>query len=354
MLMYSALPSTSKEDSAKAMTIALKMAGHLMKISKSKSPVLSAFPPTYDMEFVNKRKQDPGIPDPNGVNSIATKNANKLMMLYGYEYANVILNLYDRTRDDKWLKKAVAIADAYKKLQLPNGTWHLKLDYNTTAPLDTHMMMPTQFMIFLKRLEQQYGKTGYEEVIAKAHQWLKENPMKTFFWEAQFEDVPSYPEMYHNMSKYPPTFYAMYLLKYDSLSAQNINIAKELVRFSEDQFVIWENPPCDSVLFNPWASKDTVAWFTPCALEQYHFYVPVDASACQMINAFMSLYRATNDSVYLQKATALANSITQVQQANGEITTVWTHSGFHTENWLNCMILSAKTLLEFETGQNKK
>jgi hypothetical protein len=348
MLVYSALPSTAKEDSVKAMTIALKMGDYLIKISNSKSEVLSSFPPTYDMDFVNKRIKIPNIPNDNGVNTIATINANKLMMLYGYEYANVLLNLYDRTKDKKWYDRAVAIADGYRILQLPNGTWYLKLDFNTAQPLDTHMMMPTRLLMFMKRLQQQYFKNDYNGIIEKANRWMLENPMKTFFWEGQFEDVPSYKEMYHNLSKYPPTDYAMYLMKYDSASEKNILIAKELVRFAEDQFVMWVQPPSDSLLYNQWASKDIVKWLTPCVLEQYHFYVPVDASACQMINTFMTMFKATQDTIYLQKATALANSITQAQQENGEITTVWTKSGFKTENWLNCMIMSAKTLIEFD------
>jgi len=347
MLVYSALPSTPREDSVKAMNIALRMASYLSHIASSSHPLLKDFPPTYDKAFVEKRKKVPSLPDPNGVNGIVEANADKLMMLYGYEYAGVMLDLFDRTKEKKWYDKAVSVADAYKSLQLPCGTWHLKLNYFTAVPVDTHYMIPVRLVNFLHRLQNEYGKRDYIRVIEKAEQWIQQNPLKTFYWEGQFEDVPSYAQPYRNLSKYPPTDYAMYLLQH-APSEKNIALATELVRFAEDQFVMWSNPPSDSLLFNPWASRDTVAWLTPCALEQYHFYVPVDASASQMIHAFLAMYRATANALYLQKAIALANSITRAARDNGEITTVWTLSGFHTENWLNCMVFSAKTLLELD------
>jgi hypothetical protein len=346
MLVYSALPSTTKEDSAKAMTIAVKMGNYLIKISKSKCADLSAFAPTYDMEFVEKRIKVPGTNNANGVNDVARINANKLMLPYGCEYGNTLLNLYERTKETKWMQRAISIADAYKKLQLPNGTWYLKLDYNTAQPADTHMMMPIRLMNYLKRIEIQFGNHQYKDVIEKANQWIQKYPMKTFFWEGQFEDSPSC-EMYRNLSKYPPTDYAMYILKNEPATEKNIQIAKELVRFGEDQFVIWVQPPSDSLFYDKWVSYDTVKWLTPGVLEQYNFYVPIDASARQMIISFVSLYQVTKDSIYLQKATALANSITQAQQDNGEITTIWTKSGFKSENWLNCMVYTAITLLDF-------
>ncbi len=348
MLSYSGLPSTSREDSVKAMKIALNMAHYLVKISTSESTVLSSFVPTYNTAFVAARMKIPGINNDNGVNDIVQLNAGKLMMLYGYSYGNTLLDLYDRTKNREWYDRAVNIADAYAQLQLPDGTWYLKLDFNTAQPLDTHLMMPSGLMMYLKRLEVQYGKNDYEDVIHKAVGWIQENPLKTFYWEGQFEDVPSYSEKYRNLSEYPPTNYAMYLLKYEPASHKNTAIAKELVRFSEDQFVIWEEPSAVFLSSIKWNAKDSENWLTPCVLEQYHFYVPVDASSCQMIYSYMTLYKATRDSIYIQKATALANSITQAQQDDGQITTVWTNNGFHTENWLNCMVRSARTLLDFD------
>jgi hypothetical protein len=354
MLTYSSLPSTPGEDSVKAMKIALKMAGYTVKISDSRNLLLAPFCPTYNTEFVAKRIKNPDITNDNGVNGVVASNAGRLMMLYGYEYATAILNLYDRTKDIKWLDRAVDIADAYKALQLPDGSWYLKLDFNTARPADSSLMIPARLMMFLKRLETQYHKNNYESTIDKADQWIRENPMKTFFWEGQFEDVPSFKIMYRNLSEYPATDYAMYLLHYKNEAQINLPIAQELIRFAEDQFIIWTKPPQDFMSHGNIAGKDPENWLVPCVLEQYVFYVPVDASACQMINSFMDVYQVTRDSTYLWKATALANSLTQAQQDDGEITTVWTRDGFRGENWLNCMTFSAETLLHFNEMLNTK
>ncbi len=346
MLLYSKNPQTHKEDSVKAMTIALNMASHLEYLSNSKHPLLKSFPATYDLEFYQKRIEDtikyPPGPHISYVYDVMEKNSHKIMMLYGYEYANLLLKLYNRTANEKYLDIVKDIAASYKKLQLPDGSWYLNINYQTTEPINPNKMIPGNLLILYKELEDKYGITGYNDVVAKAEEWIKENPLKTFNWEGQFEDIPSYDEPYRNLSKYPPTDYAIYLLRYDP-SEKNIAIAKELIRFAEDQFVVWGNSPNDTLITRAW-KKD---FHTPSVLEQYNYYVPIDASACQMIKTYLEIYKITGEKEYYRKAEALTNSITE-QQADGEIYTVWRDEGPTRQNWLNCMVYSVKMLQYFD------
>ena len=52
--------------------------------------------------------------------------------------------------------------------------------------------------------------------------------------------------------------------------------AKELLAWSEDQFVVWSDP-----IHN----MDWRNWKTPTALEQYDYYTPIDASMADFIRA---------------------------------------------------------------------
>ena len=72
-------------------------------------------------------------------------------------------------------------------------------------------------------------------------------------------------------------------------------------------------------------------------------YVPIDASAVQIINTYYLAYEKTNESIYREKAIALANSMVNSQNKNGMIPTFWV-PGFE-EFWNNCMV-SSLTMLE--------
>jgi len=347
MLQYSENKSTSKEDSLKAMIIALNMANYLESLASSKHSLLKVFPVTYNVEFINQRLKDTVKYPVSFVYDVVNTNANKMMMLYGYEYANRLLKLYDFTNDKKWLDIVKSIAESYKDLQLDDGSWYLNIDYNSGEPLNESKMIPGILLLFYKKLELEYGISGYQDVIDKADKWIRENPLKTYFWEGQFEDVPSFEEPYKNLSKYPATEYAIYLLRYVP-TKNNIAIAKELIRFAEDQFVIWGRPPCDTTIF------ESSEFHTPSVMEQYNYFVPVDASAAQMIKTYIEAYSVTKEKVYFHKAETLANSITEQQTNDGKIYTIWYNEDPMQQDWLDCMLESIDALILFEHTKNER
>jgi hypothetical protein len=84
-------------------------------------------------------------------------------------------------------------------------------------------------------------------------------------------------------------------------------------------------------------------WHVPAALEQYHCYLPIDASTDQMIFMFCKAYETTGDPIYRAKAIALANSIVNCQKEDGQIPTFL--YPFRKENfWPNCMVYSLRML----------
>ena len=120
---------------------------------------------------------------------------------------------------------------------------------------------------------------------------------------------------YENLTNCTAAPYAAYLLSKGSHTDEELADAIDLARFSEDQFTFWDTPvTADGI-------KEKA---TPCVYEQYKYQKPVDASACNVTGALLSLYEATGDAVYLAKGKALVDNITVVQNVvNGQIPTTW-------------------------------
>ncbi len=319
MILYSELDS---EDSLKAIAIAKHAADYLIQISEPEEAPLAFFPPTYQ-----------------GNNLTAAWFNGQIMLNCPSEAARIYLNLFDVTGNEKYYLAAIRIAETYLKLQLPNGTWKLKLYINSGEPVDPNETIPIDVVELFDRLFDQYNLKKYQTSRNRALEWISQNPLKTFNWEGQYEDI-ILQGPYQNMTKHQACSFGIYILDSKRLNSKNIQIAKELVRFAEDQFVIWEKPlPDQSNSFN---------WLTPCVLEQYRFYEAVDASASKLIAAYQALYNATGEDLYLAKAVSLANNMTVIQKRNkGNYSTWWrVQEDEPMEDWANCAVYDTRVMLE--------
>ena len=302
-----------------SLIIAKIAADYLIQNAETKGNPLEFFPQVYE-----------------GNNLTAGKFGNEIIMTEPAATGKSFLELYERTKEMKYFEAAKRIADTYLKTQLTSGTWNIRLEKNSGQPVNDELCIPIKITDFLNLFVKNYKLTQYQKAIDKAINWIWENPVKTFNWTGQFEDVAAV-KPYQNLTKYEASWFAQYLLNNfkDSL---NINFAKELIAFCEDQFVVWENPN----IYDNWGNS-SVQWHTPAVLEQYNCYVPIDASAVQMINTFFLAYKKTNEIIYYEKAIALANSLVNTQKEDGMIPTFWV-PGF-TEFWNNCMV-SSLTMLD--------
>lgn len=300
--------------------IAKKAADYLILNSEPKGKPLEYFPQTYE-----------------GNNLTAGKFGGEIIMTEPAATGKSYLDLYERTKDEKYFEAAKRIADTYLKTQLPSGTWYIRINKENGKPVSEELCIPIKITNFLSLLVDKYNLTKYQKAIDSAIKWIWNNPVKTFNWTGQFEDVAA-AKPYQNLTKYEASWFAQYLLNNLKNDSTYLFFAKELIAFCEDQFVVWENPG----IYDNWGNSSN-RWHTPCVLEQYHCYVPIDASAVQMINTFYLAYKKTNEIIYYEKALALANSLVNTQKDDGMIPTFWV-PGF-TEFWNNCMV-SSLTMLE--------
>lgn len=204
-----------------------------------------------------------------GQNKDSHIQAENMMTIYAADAGNAWLDLYDVTNQEKYLHAAINVARTYVKRQLPCGSWYLYVNYETNEPIADLITIPTQIINFFDRLETGYGVEGLGDPKQRALAWIQENVLQTFNWQGQFEDIRPHGE-YENLSREQACDYAQYLIKNHSDNPESMDLAKELIRFSEDQFVIWDQPiPRGEDL------KETVKysqnWITPCVMEQLVF-----------------------------------------------------------------------------------
>ena len=330
MVMYSRL---SEENRFEALAIAQKAADYLIDISEPEGTPLEYFPPTYLGNAITAKEYQ-----------------GQFMLIYPAEVAINYLNLFDSTNEEKYFDAAIRIAKTYKNLQLPSGTWNLKLWQNSERVKD-NLCIPISIIELLDRLSDQYGVIDYCEMHERAYNWVMENPVKTFDWSGQFEDINP-TEKYKNLTKHDACSFAIYLFEHSHKDSTKICLAEELLRYSEDQFLVWENPM-------PHIYPREQKWILPCGLEQYDYYVPIDASASKFMDTFLSAYKITGKQIYLAKAIEFANTMTVAQLSDtGRYPTYWELNDRRlvNEGWINCAVYDAKIMLKINNflSDNKK
>lgn len=328
MLLYVKLEK-NEERKKNAIQIAQIVADYLIDISQRAGNPMEYFPPTYTgpiyADMVDEYRGE--------------SLADRIMLIYPATVGQAYLDLYDFTSEEVYLDAAIRIADTYQHLQLENGSWYLLMYIENGDPVASNYVVPTGMISFLDRLKTKHQIDEYVSCRNRALAFIEENLVRDFNWEGQFEDQkPS--ERYKNLSKGQACSYARYLLNQESDNPEKLKLAEELIRFAEDQFVIWDNRNT----IDSWGITSD-KWLTPCVLEQYNFYTPVNASSANMIDVFKLAYDRTGNVLYLAKAVDLANTIADVQnRETGHYPTYLVSDLLGQEGWINCMVYTAQVI----------
>jgi len=348
MLSYAKI---SKENAADALKVCTNACDWLIDITPRGDDPLADLPPTYYLDFCDDPEKY-GIITANY--HAAEAHMGTMMMFYCAGVGSCYISLTNATGDKKYLNEAIKIGNYFKKTVDENGSWALVRSTKTGESLTPNFIAPLEFVVpFMKELYKATGDEDFNTLAKNAVEYVVKYQLSTYNWEGQFEDSPLSTN-YMNLTHYGPVSLAQYYSEYCKDDKECMETAKELVRFAEDQFVIWKKP-------YPWKHHtpdgepmyDTSIWHTPCALEQYGWYVPIDASASELIHGFMALYKAGCGGLYLAKAKALTDQLTNVQHENGQIPTHWMNTeGAEKNFWFNCMFYSCETLVEMSEYQD--
>lgn len=316
------VPSLKEE----ALLIARNAARFLIDQSRPEGDRLEYFPPTYYGDRVASKND---------------WNVGRTMTMDACYSGDAFLDLFRVTGDSLYYDMALKIADTFMKIQNEDGSFPIKVYFETGEPVNEVKAMLHPILNYTRRLENEYGVTRYADMSARAAKWMKEVALETFDLTGQFEDVTVEGlKPYQNLTNCTASPYASYILR-GHPSAEEIEDARDLIRLSEDQFVHWNALP----------NKDGVRPIaTPCVYEQHRYQVPVDNSSCNVANAYLDLYEATGDELAFAKAKALVDNLTVVQDiTNGKIPTTFDlrspERNKRRTYWINCTNASITILL---------
>lgn len=292
-----------------------------------------------------------------GAHYTAGTFAGQHMLLYPQTAASAFLVLSKATGEAKYLEAAERIAATYLRLQGEDGTCFLKMRAQDGTPVNPNRCFPLGVCGLLEELFALTGKPEYRAAADRGFAFVEKGPLADWNWEGQFEDVkPS--EKFVNLTKHPACETLLYILKRFPGDNRRLAQAREIIRFSEDQFIAWERPsrpdgagmrntvPCDHYREGRSWDSNYLDWILPGVMEQYHCYVPIDSSAAKLIRAFVALWKAGDNPLDLAKARALGDAATRVQEPSGRLRTFWTDQDAKSpeRDWINCMLATAGAL----------
>lgn len=323
-------------DAAEALKAARRAADVLLGMCESADSAWAFHPPTYHPSKFRDRLQ-------------GHMGAGYYMTNCGAEAGRYFLDVYVATQDAKYLGAAVRIAETYAKQQRQDGSWLLFVTPKDGQPATDNVLIPTSVIEFIDHLDRVTQERRFDGMRERAVAWIMQNPVRTWNWQGQFEDVKPLPP-YENLTKHEGCDFAIHLLSAPSPSPEDQKLALDLLRFAEDQFVMWSQPP----VTRPGTQNDdgnagakSKRWMLPCVLEQYRCYAPVCASSAKLIRTYLAAYRVTHDTLHLHKARALAATLTRTQnhpKAPGRYQTwVMQNPG---PMWFNCELMAVRAMQE--------
>ena len=331
-----------------AMKAARAAADYLLGISQGADTPLAHFPPTYGADYI--------VGGEHAVKT-ARKYAGQNMLLYPARVAQAYLRLSDATGDGKYAAAAENIARTYLKLQGEDGTWHLKLWERDGSPVLPNRAFPLEPLELFEAMYVRTRDPVFRAASDRAFEYIEKGPLTNWNWECQFEDVQPH-QPYKALTKHQACSTAMFLLKRFPGDQGRLAQARELLRFSEDQFVYWERPcRADGAGYRtvpPVPDAELCAkmswlvdyrnWITPGVGEQFGWEMPIDASNDKLIRTYVALYKAAGDPLDLAKARALGDTLVRVQKEDGSIRTQMLSRPDADNFWINCMGASIAAL----------
>lgn len=170
VLVAKLLPSHREE----ALAIARNAARFLMEQSRPEGAPLAFFPPTYYSDLISSSRAE---------------NRGKTMTMEACARRKRLPRPLRRDGRPDLLRRALAIAETYSRLQHADGSFPIKVDFETGEPVNGCKAMLTPVMEYFGRLEDWYGVTRYRDCLARAAEWMHGNALESFDMTGQFEDM---------------------------------------------------------------------------------------------------------------------------------------------------------------------
>jgi hypothetical protein len=248
-----------------------------------------------------------------------------------------MLDLADATGDQRYRDYATRLGEVLLSTQQADGSWPYRVRLSDGEVLESYTAAGTMALLLLERLMQGSDGERYRAAFDLGLAWVLEHPVKTGLWQQMYEDVPSL-EPYDNLEQWGALETLLLLFRQEHADA--VGIGRQLIRYVEDQFVLFGDEASLSVPYLP---------ATPSVMEQYRCYWPMDVHTANYVRATLALHEATSEPEWARKAVAAANAIVKCQRPDGRFSTLVPDRRFGTTppftDWFNCMAHAADVLL---------
>jgi hypothetical protein len=223
-----------------------------------------------------------------------------------------LVRLYEATRRKELLEYASDIADVTMRFQRHDGSLPYRVDPATGAITEDYTCHAIDFVALAAELAPYRSDPALAYAAQRALDWMIAYPVATHHWQAAFEDVGE-KVPYENLENMPAMELMRQLCRRANQNPAYVSIARQVNRWVEDQFVIFEPDECASLPVP-----------VPQVMEQYHCWHPMEGHTANWVLALIELHKATGEREYLDKARAAANAICASQFPSGEFST-WGH-----------------------------
>lgn len=253
-----------------------------------------------------------------------------------------LVSLYEATQDRRYLDYASHIARVTAGFQAPDGSFPYRIDPRDGKVTEAYCTGGIQFSLLVDALARN-GAATPELLMASERtiQWMIAYPTQSFNWQGGYEDIGE-NRPYRNLTPWEAQLLIWYLCDHASADPGYLPLAKKLLRFVEDQFV----------LFGPESQSHPVPVKGPLVFEQFDCWWPMEGHTGYYIRSLLGLHQVTGDKIYLDKAKAAANAICAQQFDDGSISnwgTRWLDNGkpMGTDcghNWYNTNAIASASL----------
>lgn len=269
------------------------------------------------------------------------KEGNSITLFRSAMVGEAMIDLWEAFGDERCFEYAKHLGQVLLRLQRADGSWPYRVSPRDGAVVQEYtsdMIGPARLLAKLEAID---PDPAYGDARRRAIGWMLDNPVRTRHWQGQFEDFGENAP-YENLEHLDADELVRYLVWFRDEIPDALDIALDVHRWVEDQFVVWQ----------PENSPVPVECVTPGVLEQYLCYWPMESYNAYLIMSLMSLHQATGDPAHLDKAVALANAIVRSQYANGAFSTWGLDVRFgrplRTDEWPGANAWASEALLRWD------
>jgi hypothetical protein len=220
-----------------------------------------------------------------------------------------LVKLFEATGERRYLDYAAHIARITARFQAPDGSFPYRVDPRDGRVTEAFCTGGIQFALLVDALApHRAADPDLSMACERAVQWMIATPARTNNWQGGYEDIAE-ARPYRNLTHWEAQLLIWYLCRHAGHDPAYLPLAKSLLRFVEDQFV----------LFGPESEAHPVPVKGPLVFEQYVCWWPMEGHTGYYIQSLLALHKATGDPVYLEKARAAGNAICAQQFDDGSI-----------------------------------